>query len=169
MDETPVNWYPPLRACWMKRGQQKRVPVPPDTHHRQYIFGAYNWINDAVCTCLSEHADTSAFLAFLEHLLVSTYPDQQVVLVMDNASYHKAAAVRAFFSLVEHRVLVIFLPAYCSHLNPIERFWRFVKDTACANTLLPDFTIVMNRLAQLLLQQNDLAYPHRFSFSKLEL
>jgi transposase len=153
----------------MKRGEQKPVPVPPDTHHRQYIFGAYNWVNHTVCTTLSDHADTSAFLTFLEYLLVSTYPDQPVVLVLDNASYHKAAAVRAFFSLVEHRVLVIFLPAYCSHLNPIERFWRFVKDTACANTLFPDFATVMALVAQLLRQQNDLSHAHRFAFSKLDL
>lgn len=152
----------------MKRSQQKTIPVPPDTHHRQYIFGAYNWVKDSVCTSLSDHADTTAFLTFLEHLLVTTYPDQPVVLVMDNASYHKAAAVRAFFSLVEHRVLVIFLPAYCSHLNPIERFWRFVKDTACVNTLFPHLAVMMALVAQLLLQQNDLTCSHRFSFSKLE-
>ena len=153
----------------MKRGEQKPVPVPPDTHHRQYIFGAYNWVTDAVCTTLSDHADTTAFLTFLEQLLFNTYPDQPVVLVLDNASYHKAAAVRAFFSLVEPRVLVIFLPAYCSHLNPIERFWRFVKDTACANTLFPDFALLMTLVAQLLRQQNDLSCSHRFAFSKLEL
>lgn len=153
----------------MKRGQQKLVPVPPDTHHRQYLFGAYNWVNDGVCSHWSERADTAAFLDFLEHLLVTTYPDQQIVLVMDNASYHKAAAVRAFFSLVEHRVLVIYLPAYCSHLNPIERFWRFLKDTASANTLFPDFAAVTALTTQLLQRQNDLTDSHRFSFSKLQL
>lgn len=153
----------------MKRGQQTPVAVPPDTHHRQYIFGAYNWDNDTVCTHLSEQADTTAFLTFLEHLLVKTYPDQQIVLVMDNASYHKAAAIRAFLSLVEHRVVVIFLPAYCSHLNPIERFWRFVKDKACVNTLFPDLTALITLVDQILFEQNDLTHPNRFSFSKLEL
>jgi transposase len=25
------------------------------------------------------------------------------------------------------------LPAYCTELDPIERFWRYLKDLACAN------------------------------------
>jgi transposase len=122
-----------------------------------------------LCTHLSERADTAAFLTFLEHLLVNTYPDQALVLVLDNASYHHAAAVRACFSLVEHRVLVFYLPAYCSHLNPIERFWRFLKDTACVNTLFPDLTRLLATVARVLLQQNDLTCSTRFSFSKLVL
>lgn len=153
----------------MRRGVQKRIPVPPDTHHRHYIFGAYNWVNDSVCTHLSQQADTAAFLAFLEHLLVDTYPDQALVLVLDNASYHHAAAVRACFSLVEHRVLVFDLPAYCSYLNPIERFWRFLKDTVCVDTLFPDLSRLLASVAQVLLQQNDCTCSTRFAFSKLEL
>jgi len=153
----------------MRRGEQQRIPVPPDTHHRQYLFGAYDWCDDTLCTQISERANTATCLAFLEHLVMTTYPNDLLVLVMDNASYHKAAAVLAFFSLVEHRVLVLFLPAYCSHLNPIERFWRFLKDRACANTLFPDLPTLMTTVAHVLLQQNDLSDPHRFTFSKLEL
>lgn len=153
----------------MKRGEQKRIPVPPDTHHRQYVLGAYNWVNDTVCTSLSQRADTAAFLTFLEHLLVNTYPDQALVLVLDNAAYHHAAAVRACFSLVEQRVLVFYLPAYCSHLNPIERFWRFLKDMVCVDTLFPDLPGLLEAVAHRLLQQNDLTDSTRFSFSKLGL
>jgi transposase len=52
------------------------------------------------------------------------------VLVIDNASYHQSASARAALSLFEHRVMVIWLPTYCSDLNPIERFCRFLKDLA---------------------------------------
>jgi hypothetical protein len=31
--------------------------------------------------------------------------------------------------------MVMWLPTYCSDLNPIERFWRHFKDLACANKL----------------------------------
>jgi len=45
VDETTLNLHPPLRACWMKCGQQKRVPAPgtPEMHH---VFAAYNWQTD---------------------------------------------------------------------------------------------------------------------------
>lgn len=151
----------------MKRGTQRRVSVPPDTHHRQVVFGGYNWTHDTVCSLMRDKADTASCLAFLELLLVDTLPDQPVVLILDNASYHHAAAVQAFLSLLEHRVLVLYLPPYCSHLNPIERFWRFMKDTVCANTLYPDHPALMSAVHQLLRQQNDPTCPSRFLLSKV--
>jgi transposase len=39
---------------------------------------------------------------------------------MDNASYHKSASALAALSLFEHRVMLVWLPPYCSDLNPIE-------------------------------------------------
>jgi transposase len=54
---------------------------------------------------------------------------------MDNASYNKSTSVLAALSLFEQRVMVVWLPTYCSNLNPIEPFWRFLKDLAYANKL----------------------------------
>jgi transposase len=169
MDETAVNWYPPLRKCWMKRGEQKRIPVPADTHHRAYVFGACDWLTGNVSYQLHDHANTDAFLAFLEYLLTVQYPDQRLVLVMDNAAYHKGAPTRAWFSLVEHRLLVLYLPAYCSHLNPIERFWLDLKDSICIDTLFATFSDLLLALDLQLQQQNDPASSDRFSFSNYEL
>ena len=164
-----MNWYPRLRKCWMKRGEQKRIPVPADTHHRAYIFGAFNWQTQTISYQVHDHANTDAFLAFLEHVLVEEYPDQRLVLVMDNASYHKGALTRAWFSLVEHRVLVLYLPAYCSHLNPIERFWLYLKDTICSDKLFGTFTDLLGALDRQLQQQNDPLSSGRFRFSSHEL
>lgn len=161
-----MNWYPSLRACWMKRGQQLCVTVPSDQHHRAYLFGAYDWQDDRVYSQWSDHTNSSTFLTFLEHLVVTTHPDQYLILVLDNASYHKVALIRAFLSLVEHRVLMLFLPPYCSHLNPIERFWRFMKDNTCVNTLFPNFFALVDSINLLLHNQNDASRSDRFSFSK---
>lgn len=149
----------------MKRGQQKRIAVPSDTHHRAYVFGAFNWHTQQVSYQMADHANTDAFLHFLEHLLTQDYPQHRLVLVMDNASYHKGALTRAWLSLVEHRVLVLYLPAYCSHLNPIERFWRYLKDVICIDKLFATFPDVLAALHLQLRSQNDLSSSHRFRFS----
>jgi len=67
----------------------------------------------------------ASFIGFLERLLIQQYPTGRVVLVMDNASYHKSAPALAALSLFEHRVMVIWLPTYCSDLNPIEVVFLF--------------------------------------------
>lgn len=52
----------------------------------------------------------------------------RVVVVLDNAPFHTAGAVREREPGWEERGLVLYrLPAYCPHLNPIEGVWRRLK------------------------------------------
>ena len=150
----------------MKRGQQKRIPAPgvQKTHH---LFAAYDWQDDTVTWTTAKHKNSEAFIAFLEELLVHRYPTGRCVLVLDNATYHTSADSLAALSLFEHRVLVFWLPKYCSlELNPIERFWRHLKDLVSVNTLYPSLDELVSTAEEALLQQNDLTNPERFVFSK---
>ena len=167
MDETTLNLDPPLRACWMKQGCQKRIPATqPGSRQKAHIFGAYDWLEDTIAWTTAERKNSSYFIEFLDHLLVDTYPHDPVILVMDNASYHKSAAAMAALSLFEHRVLVIRLPAYCSELNPIERFWRHLKDRACANKLQDDISDVLKAAERVMMEQNQPESPKRFHLLK---
>jgi putative transposase len=152
----------------MKVGEQKRIPLPANQEKQHcHVFGAYNWLNDCISWTLAERKNSESFIAFLEHLLVNEFPTGRVVLVLDRASYHKSAAARAALSLFEHRVLVIWLPAYCTELNPIERFWRHLKDLACANQLWSGLDKVIEAVETVLHQQNDPFHESRFQLSKV--
>ncbi|MDP9478761.1 MAG: IS630 family transposase [Actinomycetota bacterium] len=51
-----------------------------------------------------------------------------VVVVLDNAPFHTAEAVRGRRTDWEERGLRLrYLPSYCPHLNPIEGVWRRLK------------------------------------------
>lgn len=53
---------------------------------------------------------------------------EEVVVVLDNAPFHTAAAVRVREEDWEEMGLSLYrLPAYCPHLNLIEGVWRRVK------------------------------------------
>lgn len=167
MDETTLNLDPPLRACWMKVGEPKRVPATrPGGKQKRHIFGGYNWRKDTITWTTAPIKNTDAFIRFLEELLVKQYPTGQIVLVMDNASYHNSAAASAALSLFEHRMLVIWLPKYCSDLNPIERFWRYWKDQACANHLEDNMARVLQQAERTMSRQNDPQANDRFHVSK---
>ncbi len=149
----------------MKRGQQKTIPTPgkPQEHH---VFGALDWQDDTLTWTTAEHRTSSSFIQFLEQLLLQRYPTGRVVLVLDNASFHQSRASLAALSLFEPRVLVVWLPAYCSSLNPIERFWKHLKDQVCVDTLYPNMHQLVSSVEHELIRQNDLLYPERLSFSK---
>jgi putative transposase len=110
--------------------------------------------------------NSATFIDFLEELLVKRYPTGRVILVMDNASYHKSASALAALSLFEHRVMFVWLPPYCSDLNPIERFWRHLKDLACANKLQDHIDIVVQSAEKILSGQNLPTSDLRFLLSK---
>lgn len=151
----------------MKQGSQKRIPASqPGTRQKVHIFGGYDWGRDTIAWTSADRKNSSHFIEFLEHLLIDEYPTGRVVLVMDNASYHKSAPALAALSLFEHRVLVIWLPAYCSDLNPIERFWRHLKDLACANKLQDDILEVLHSAENIMMEQNQPEAALRFLLSK---
>lgn len=149
----------------MKRGQQKTIPTPGKTQEH-HVFGALDWQDDTLAWTTAQHRTSSSFIQFLEQLLLQRYPTGRVVLVLDNASFHKSRASLAALSLFEPRVLVIWLPAYCSSLNPIERFWKHLKDQVCVDTLYPAMDQLVGSVEHELVRQNDLLYPERLSFSK---
>lgn len=167
MDETTLTLDPTLRACWTKIGHQKRIPATqPGEKQKRHLFGGYNWLKDTLTWTVARTKNSATFIDFLEELLIEKYPTGRVVLVLDNASYHKSASALAALSLFEHRVMFIWLPPYCSDLNPIERFWRHLKDLACANKLQDNIESVVQSAETILREQNLPASDLRFLLSK---
>lgn len=52
-----------------------------------------------------------------------SYADSLNILLVDKSGAHTAKKLR-----IPENVRLVFLPPYCPELNPIERFWRDLKD-----------------------------------------
>lgn len=152
-----------LVKCWMKRGEQKRIPTPGQQqwHH---VIGAYNWRTGEIIYTTCAKKNTSSFCHFLEHFMTQVQSDKPIFYVLDNASYHHSIVSQAMIAFFEDRAIPIWLPPYCSDLNPIERFWRHLKDIVCANHLFESIEILIQSLIATLDLQNDFAYPGRLLF-----
>ncbi|RIK36516.1 MAG: hypothetical protein DCC55_27070 [Chloroflexi bacterium] len=73
----------------------------------------------------------------------------------------------AALSLFEQRLLIFWLPKYCSlELNPIERFWRHFKDNICVNKLFPCLDDLIRAADRQLHRQNDFDHAKRFALVK---
>lgn len=133
LDECDLHLLPVLRAMWMPKGQQVRIPTP-GTNRKRTVFGALDLITGQWSYQVCERKRSIEFLAFLEYLLL-TYPDRTVLLVLDNASSHKAKVVAAW--VAEHpQMQLLWLPAYSGHKqNPVEKVWWRLKDQIAANRL----------------------------------
>ncbi len=151
----------------MRRHQQKHIPAAGQQQW-QHCLAAYNWADDTLIYRLAQHKNSETFIAFLDQLAQSVSTDPRpIVLILDNASYHHSLATQAAFSLLEaQHIIPIWLPPYCSELNLIERYWRHLKDNACANKLYPSMIDLIQAVERCLIRQNDLTCPNRFTFSK---
>ena len=68
--------------------------------------------------------DTLAFTEYIRHVLGPSLRPGQVV-ILDNLSVHKAAAVRE--AVTAHGCELVFLPAYSPDFTPIEQAFSKVK------------------------------------------
>ena len=62
------------------------------------------------------------------------YPAMRLIHVfLDNARYHHARAVQEWLAMPGRRIKLHFVPAYCPHLNPIERLWGLMHENVTHN------------------------------------
>ena len=64
---------------------------------------------------------------------------RMIHVFLDNARYHHAHLVRAWLACHGQRMKLHFVPAYCPHLNPIERLWGVMHKNITHNRTYPTF------------------------------
>lgn len=85
------------------------------------VFGALG--SGTIITRVSRKINGRSYLAFLRQLL-RRYP--KLCIITDNARWHLTAAVMQFIR--RSRITLIRLPPYSPELNPIEQYWKNVKN-----------------------------------------
>lgn len=121
-DEAGFEGDPRPRLKWVKRGSRPTQGYFGG-HVRQNVVGAVSPATGQLVSLIVPHCDTEVFQLFLD-VMASEVPkkrNKKVVLVLDNASWHKAK------SLNWHHIEPLYLPPYSPDFNPIERFWQHLK------------------------------------------
>lgn len=148
-DEARFPLVPTLRAT---RGVKGHRPVVGTWDNKDvvYSFAAVNMVTGHLTTRLLEsaaagkrrrgHSKTArSQQAFAAHLrdIARAYPaalGKPVVLTIDNAPWHQAAAITEILAAHPHLRLYR-LPSYSPQLNLVERFWRVLRRRATHNRL----------------------------------
>jgi len=90
---------------------------------------------------------TIALLMSIEAL----YPAMRLIHVfVDNARYHHAKLVREWLARPGRRIKLHFIPAYCPHLNPIERLWGLMHRNVTHNRCYATFDDFCDAMLQFL-------------------
>ena len=123
-DEVHFQRHSSLIRMWAPKGQQPRV-FSASTRQKVGYFGALNLKTGCLVTQETPTFNAETFGDFLGHLLQRSHG--RLYLILDNAAWHRARALKHLFFQNRHRLVCIFLPPYSPELNPIERVWRITR------------------------------------------
>jgi len=86
--------------------------------------------------------DTACMNIFLDQL-GKAYPDDYIMLVLDNAAWHRSKTLE----IPENIELYPLLP-YTPELNPIEQIWEYIREKNFLNEVFANLSKVVDRLCE---------------------
>ena len=152
---------PYVQRSWSPKGQPLALQTPP---HRQRatLFGALHSRTQRFYWKRAAQGTARAFIAFL-HQLHQVFANALIVLIVDNSRIHTSKRVDHF--LKQHRWVILFrLPTYAPEYNPIERFWKWLKETLYRGWAYRTVDQIIERIRKLIwhYHENRLVKPIRF-------
>ena len=133
LDETGCCQWTPVSYSYAPVGGQKRCEQTSRRGQRVSILGVWDPHEQFDYAVGIGSIDSRRYIAVMDQVAAQadqTFADTQqlTVVVQDNASIHTSRAVRERWpSWRDQGVILLFLPAYCSELNPIEPQWHQLK------------------------------------------
>lgn len=107
---------------------------------RMNIHGAINLETGQTRMLDVETVDAESTIHLLKSI-EELYPRMaRIHFFLDNARYHHAKIVQEWMREPGRRIELHFIPAYCPHLNPIERLWRVMHENITHNRSYDKFT-----------------------------
>lgn len=158
-DESGFCLSPVVPYLWQKKGQT--VGLPAQAHSRRLsVLGLMSRAGQLHSFPTQEKLTAQHLIQSVETLLPLSLP---TTLVLDNASVHRAKAVRQKQAEWKQKGLrLLFLPPYCPHLNKIEMLWRMIKYHWLAPEAYADFKTLCQSVTDMLAQ---VGTKHQLSFA----
>ena len=117
----PTHAVRPVGCCWAPKPCRSRWNRAAGGD-RLNIYGAVDLetgqtiMKDVLTVCLEHNPAADGDRSDVSAM-------RWVHVFVDNARYHHAKLVQAWLAQPGRRIKLHFIPAYCPHLNPIERLW----------------------------------------------
>jgi transposase len=127
MDEARIGQQGTLTNVWAPKGSRPAV-VKQTRYEWAYLYGAVEPATGFSSALIAPEVNTKTMSAFLEMVSREVAARDFVIMIMDQAGWHKAKALR-----VPDNIVILFLPPKSPEINPIERLWHFMRSHYLSN------------------------------------
>lgn len=137
-DESRFGTHSKIGHGWFKKGIRTQVKVKLGRQN----FYLYSAVNSRNGESSSSNVNTDYMNIFLEQM--SQYlGTREAFLIMDCASWHKSKNLK-----VPKNIDIIYLPPYSPDLNPVERFWLYIKQNILRNKIYDTIALLESALCK---------------------
>jgi len=116
---------------WIKKGEQRKLKTNSG-RQRLNLHGAINAETMEMTLIESDTINRDSTVQLLEVLDRKYSYATEIIVILDNASYHYSQEVRDVI-VNSSRLKLVYLPTYSPELNLIERVWKFFKKKVLYN------------------------------------
>ena len=140
-DEGRFGLKPVVGRLWAKKGRPTKVVVKPG-YKNFYLYSAVSPHAGESFTLFLPWVNTDMMNFYLEHLS-ENYHDKELMLIMDQAGWHKSKDLKEF-----DNIRIEYLPPYSPELNPVERLWKWFREAVQKNRIFDSLETLMDKLTE---------------------
>jgi transposase len=121
------------------------------------VIGAVQYGTPKVFSKIVPHFDAQELRQYIHQVMVIfSKTGKEVVMVVDRSGIHRAHKLDSTLDHYHGTFRCHFLPAHCGHhLNPIEGFWRVMKDAIGAGRCFANLHLLYQRTRQVLMAHQE--------------
>lgn len=121
-DEMVLSTQTTLQKIWLPKNEFPKIDVSNKRVNRS-VYGFLNIANGAEHAFKTEWQNSAITCEILEKLC-QMYQGKDILLIWDNAPWHKSKEVREWLSNTKHAIRLLSFPPYAPDLNPQEHVWK---------------------------------------------
>ena len=129
------------KRCWCSKKARPSVPCHHIREYR-YAYGAVEPVTGEHFFLVLPRCDTICMNVFLNELS-KAYPEDQILLVCDGASWHKSKGLK-----IPGNITLLHIPPYTPEMNPIEQIWKQLRSMGFRNEVFKTLNHVVDRLCE---------------------
>lgn len=156
-DEMMLSTQTTTQKIWLPKGEFPKIDVSSKRQIR-CIYGALDIRNGREYAFKKMRANSDSSCEFLEYI-GNLHKGYKIVLIWDNASWHKSAQVKAFLAKTKHDFYLINFPPYAPELNPQEHVWKHGRSHVTHNVFIEDIDKVADQFIKFL---NKESFDYKF-------
>ena len=160
-DESHFSTQPYVQRAWGRVGEKKKITTVKKKGSCT-IFGALNAVSKKCYWKVAQKGNSEAFIAFLRQLR-QTFSTGTIMLILDNASIHRSKKVKAFLKQ-NAWIEILHIPPYSPELNPIERFWGWLKAKIYSQKEFSDLNMLIAKVRKMMWHYNENRLTKRINF-----